>query len=127
MGAPSISMLPRSPRRRLRHRPITSTGAELRLAALAAAIMRLHEEGRCPAGWRVEPFGREVSAVLGQLVPIRSAATLASSYAREGRRLSTVPPAPSTAAVDVTHPDVGDAIDVAYALRWLELGEVPAG
>jgi hypothetical protein len=121
MAAPSISMLPRSPRRRLRHRPITSTGAELRLAALAAAIMRLHEEGRCPAGWRVEPFGREVSAVLGQLVPIRSAAMLASSYAREGRRLATHAPR-SSGAVDVAHPDGGDAIDVAYALRWLELG-----
>jgi len=114
----------RSPRRRLTHRPSTPTGAALRLSALAAVIVRLHEEGRCPEAWRPEPFGREVSAVLGQLVPIGSVATLASSYAREGRRLSTPAPLAHPPA-GLPGPEVADPIDVAYALRWLALDAAP--
>jgi hypothetical protein len=110
----------RSPRRRLTHRPSTPAGAALRLSALAAAIVRLHEEGRCPEAWRPEPFGREVSTVLGQLIPICSATTLASSYAREGRRLATAAPLAHPPA-GLPGPEVADPIDVAYALRWLEL------
>jgi hypothetical protein len=116
----------RSPRRHLTHRPSTPTGAALRLSALAAAIVRLHEEGSCPETWRPEPFGREVSTVLGQLIPIGSATTLASSYAREGRRLGTEAPGALPAA-GLPGLEVADPIDVAYALRWLELDAAPTG
>jgi len=122
----TLVSLPRSPRRSLTHRPSTPVGAALRLAALAATIVRLHEEGRCPESWRPESFGREVSTVLGQLVPIRSASTLASSYAREGHRLSAPMAGPDPWA-GAGRPEVADAIDVAYALRWLELDAAHAG
>ena len=59
----------------------------------------------------------EVATVLAHLVPIRSRGALAASYAREGRRLTAdlVPDSRPSGLVD--------AIDVAYALRWLQLGE----
>lgn len=116
MAQPSIALLPRSPRRHLTHRPGTSRGAILRLHALAATITRMQSEGRGPDALLADD-DIEVATVLEHLVPIRSRGALAASYAREGRRLT---------AVHLSQPRTPgpvDAIDVAYALRWLQLGE----
>lgn len=91
----------------------------LRLSALAAALDRL-DEGRPPASWLVHPSDGDVETVLAHLVPIGSRSALAASYAREGRRLLAGVHGPARSA------DVVDAIDLAYALRWVQLGDVRA-
>ena len=59
-------------------------------------------------------FRRQVEAIRAQLVPVRSRLALASSYGREaGRRVADGRP---TAPADPITP-----LQVAYALRWLEL------
>jgi hypothetical protein len=116
----SIASLPRSPRRHLTHRPGTPRGAILRLSALAATLARLDAEGRDPDAWQVRPTDTDVADVLDHLGFIRSRSALAASYAREGRRLLDGAHEPMREA-DTT--DVLDALDLAYALRWLQLGE----
>lgn len=120
MAQTSIASLPRSPRRHLTHRPGTPRGAILRLSALAAAIARLHEEAREPEAWQARSADRDVTAILDHLVPIQSRTALAASYAREGHRLLAGSQRPGRALEPV------DALDLAYALRWIELDDVAA-
>jgi hypothetical protein len=98
-------------------------GASLRLEALAAALERALAAGRLPDGWQAVSFQREVSSVLGHLGMIGSRASLASSYARESRRVDLWAPRPeAVVAAAAPPPDaLCDALDVAYALRFIEL------
>jgi hypothetical protein len=124
MARPSVASLPRSPRRRLTHRPGTPRGAILRLSALAGALGRIHADGGRPAAWTLQPTDDDVVTILAHLVPIRTRAALAASYAREGRRLldsARQPASPEPPAVQPV-----DAIDLAYALRWIELEDARA-
>ena len=75
---------------------------------------------RCPQRWRSEPFTRVVDLVRAHLRPINTREMLALSYAREHFHLISVgePPAPSELLSR-------DATEVAYAIRWLELGGWP--
>ena len=93
----------------------------LRLSALAGALARIDAEGGRPAAFGAQPTDPEVATVVSHLVPIRSRAALAASYAREGRRLleGGFPVGPSGPVAA----DAVDAIDIAYALRWMQLGE----
>ena len=88
----------------------------LRLSALAAALGRIADEGR-PPSWGVGPDDRDVTVVLEHLVPIRTRAALAHSYAREGRRLLAAAAQPHASGETI------DALDLAYALRWLQLDD----
>jgi hypothetical protein len=116
----TLAQLPRSPRRSLTHRPATPLGAALRLEALAGAIERALTDGRLPDGWQAVTFQREVSDVLGHLGMIASRASLASSYARESRRVDLW--ATRSIVVEPPPPDtLCDPLDVAYALRFIEL------
>ncbi len=90
------------------------------LARLALdVVVRTSEPQTVPAQWRTVPFGREVDRTRAQLVPIRSREALARSFEREASvsvtRLigSEVPAAPVTPG----------PVRVAYAVRWLELGD----
>jgi hypothetical protein len=124
MAHTSVASLPRSPRRRLTHRPGTPRGAILRLSALAGALGRIHADGGRRAAWRVQPTDEDVITILAHLVPIRTKAALAASYAREGRRLldgGRHPASPRPAAAEPV-----DALDLAYALRWIELEDARA-
>jgi hypothetical protein len=110
-------------------------GASLRLEALAGAIELASAAGRLPDGWQAAAFRREVSVVLGHLGMIGSRSALASSYARESRRVGlsppradatpppdTLPPPAALGHVTPSPPDtLGDPLDVAYALRFMEL------
>jgi len=97
-------------------------GAALRLEALAGAVEQAFADGRLPDGWQAVAFQREVSAVLGDLGMIGSRASLASSYARESRRVDLWAPRPEAVVAAARPPDVlGDPLDVAYALRFIEL------
>ncbi|MCU0505158.1 MAG: hypothetical protein MUE82_05180 [Chloroflexi bacterium] len=119
MARTTLASLPRSPRRRLTHRPGTPRGAILRLSALAGALSRLDAEGRREAGWSVQPADHDVSTILGHLVPIRSRAALAASYAREGRHI--LDPERTAGSAEGGRGGTVDALDLAYALRWIEL------
>jgi len=63
----------------------------------------------------VPGFAREVELVRAHLGPIRSRALLASSFGREAFHGHAAPG--SVVALG------GSAVRVAYALRWLELGD----
>lgn len=64
--------------------------------------------------WVSVAFQRRVAAVHRQLAPVRSRAALADSYGREAARRLVHPRA-------TAHPRA-TPLQVAYALRWLELG-----
>jgi len=71
----------------------------------------LEASRRSPAAWSDPAFVREVALVRAHLAPIRSQAGLAASYGREAFQ-SSVPPGKEPGPVRV-----------AYAIRWLELGD----
>ena len=122
MAHRTLAQLPRSPRRPLTHRPATPAGAALRLEALAGAIEQAFRDGRLPDGWQAVAFQREVSTVLGHLGKIGSRTSLASSYARESRRVELWAPRAHAAATAAPPPvALCDPLDVAYALRLLEI------
>ena len=64
----------------------------------------------CPVAWTTATFARDVERVRAHLGPVRSRAALVSSYARE-------------ACHRTTQPDDRSAVGIAYAIRWLELGD----
>jgi len=85
------------------------------LARLALdLVVRTAEPVELPPRWTTFPFGREVDRTRGQLAPIRTRAALLASFSRE-------------ASISVTPGmvEAGQApgpVRVAYAIRWLELG-----
>jgi hypothetical protein len=84
-------------------------------------ILRDLPRGAGPSGGPA--FAREVDAVRGQLAPIRDRRGLAASYGREAFRMRD---ALALAAQHPASPAGGAALRpsrVAYALRWLELGD----
>jgi hypothetical protein len=87
------------------------------LARLALdLVVRTSEPLSLPLRWATVPFGREVDRTRAQLAPIRTRAALATSFSREASVAVTrfaepaplMPPGP---------------VRVAYAIRWLELGD----
>jgi len=86
------------------------------LARLALdLVVRTAEPIDLPARWSTYAFGREVDRTRAQLVPIRSRAALIASFSREA----------SVAATRLLAPTGQPAgpVRVAYAIRWLELGD----
>lgn len=69
-----------------------------------------HDPGRRPAAWLNPAFGREVELIRRHLGPLRTRRALASSYSREAFHVVPDPLDPPGPA------------RVAYAIRWLELG-----
>ena len=84
--------------------------------ALAADALRLlrraKDPARRPVAWAAAPFIREVELVRMHLRPIRTRSVLAASFGREA--FHTADPA--------TDEEAG-AVRIAYAVRWLELGD----
>jgi hypothetical protein len=86
------------------------------LALDALSLLRyLHDRPRDADLWGEPAFAREVDLVRGQLAPIRSRRGLAASFGRE---------ACLTRGTERPHePDTLRPLRVAYAVRWLELGD----
>jgi hypothetical protein len=91
------------------------TSASARTLALDALrlLPRLTDARRRPATWAHPIFGREVEVARAQLAPVRTRGALADSYRREAFHdlpgcLPDAEPGP---------------VRIAYALRWLELGD----
>ena len=79
--------------------------------------------------WGAPAFAREVEAVRSQLAPIRDRRGLAASYGREAFRMRDAVALAAKRAADPAAPAApagGAALRpsrVAYAVRWLELGD----
>jgi hypothetical protein len=85
------------------------------LALDALRIVRVLRDRPLLAGsWGEPAFARQVEAVRRQLAPIRDRRGLAASYGREAFRMWDA---------RERRPSPLDAIPVAYAVRWLELGD----
>jgi hypothetical protein len=86
------------------------------LALDALRVVRMLRDRPLVAGpWGEPAFTRQVEAVRRQLAPFRDRRGLAASYGREAFRMRD--------ARERHRPSLVDAIPVAYAVRWLELGD----
>jgi hypothetical protein len=86
------------------------------LARLALdLVVRTSEPADLPTRWKTYPFGREVDRTRGQLAPIRSRTALLASFAREASIAVT------RGVIETGLP--AGPVRVAYAIRWLELGD----
>jgi hypothetical protein len=79
-------------------------------------VLRTSEPLRLPERWIRTPFGREVDGTRAQLAPIRTRAALAASFSREAS-------VAATRSAPLTPADPPGPVRVAYAIRWLELGD----
>jgi hypothetical protein len=79
-------------------------------------VLRTSEPLRLPPRWTTFQFGREVEQTRGQLAPISTRSALAASFSREAS-------VAVTRTVPLTPTDPPGPVRVAYALRWLELGD----
>ena len=87
------------------------------LARLALdLVLRTSEPLRLPERWTRTPFGREVDGTRAQLAPIRTRTALAASFSREAS-------VAATRSAPLTPADPPGPVRVAYAIRWLELGD----
>ncbi len=81
-------------------------------------LSRLHVGGQLPEPWTTASFGREVEFVRAHLRPIRTRMMLAASFGREAFHV----PILREPEHDQEH-GLRSAVGVAYAIRWLELGD----
>lgn len=87
------------------------------LARLALdVVVRTAEPACLPRRWSTAAFGREVDRTRTQLAPIHSRDGLIASFSREGSIAVT-----TLAPLSPTEPP--GPVRVAYAIRWLELGD----
>jgi hypothetical protein len=96
---------------------VASAPAPQRALALdALRVLRILRDHPRDAGpWGEPAFAREVDLVRSQLMPIRSRRGLATSFEREAFQ--------SREFAGPREPTTMRAVRVAYALRWLELGD----
>ena len=80
-------------------------------------VVRAVDPTSLPRRWSTLAFAREVAAVRAQLAPIRSRRSLAESFGREAAIAATLTPP------TIDPPQPPGAVRVAYAIRWLELGD----
>jgi hypothetical protein len=82
-------------------------------ALMATRMLRDHPRDADP--WGEPAFAREVDLIRSQLMPIRNRRGLATSFQREAFQ--------SSEFTGAREPATMRAVRVAYALRWLELGD----
>lgn len=109
----------RSPGGLLDPAPASAPSRALALDALRV-LRRLRRTASRPADRCAPAFGREVELIRRQLAPVGSRATLAASYAREAFQVRAEAPA-------ALETDEAGPVRLAYALRWLELGDGATG
>jgi hypothetical protein len=87
------------------------------LARRALGVLRRARQAGPPERWQGPAFGREVDLVRLHLAPVRTRAALASSFGREAFNVAIDDEryGPDQTSIGPVH--------VAYALRWLELGD----
>jgi hypothetical protein len=111
--------------------PVPDPRHELARLALDV-VVRTSEPVELPRRWRGVPFAREVDRTRAQLAPIRSRQGLIASFSREasiavtrgecaGRAEHAGPRGEPGRSIDPVQPP--GPVRVAYAIRWLELGD----
>jgi hypothetical protein len=94
------------------------------LAIEALAILRLaRRRDAHPDRWSTHSFVREVELIRLHLRPIRSRVVLAASFGREAFHGVQVLVLESPSERDARRTQGAGPVQVAYALRWLELGD----
>ncbi len=96
--------------------PVPAPTRALALDALRL-LRRLRDPARRPDRWSEPSFGREIELIRAHLAPLRSRQALAASYGREAFHVT----------LDAAARDDPGPVRVAYALRWLELGDGVTG
>jgi hypothetical protein len=91
--------------------------AQHRTLALDALLVTrtLRDHPRDAGPWGEPAFAREVDLIRSQLAPIRTRRGLAASFSREAFQ--------SAESGGPSQPGALPAVRVAYAVRWLELGD----
>lgn len=117
----------RRPARRPFDAPPAPPSPARELARRALDVLRRARLASPPERWLRPGFGPEVDLVRLHLGPVRSRAALAGSFGREAFNIAADvgrPSAPTpNRAVDPGEPASIGPVHVAYALRWLELGD----
>ena len=103
-------------------------GARLELDRLALdLVVRTSEPISVVRGWTTTAFGREVDRTRAQLAPIRTRDALAISFSREAAVAATRRRTPAArvgrGAVSRMQGPTAGPVRLAYAIRWLELGD----
>ena len=99
--------------------PIPPVDVRRTLAQDAVRILgRLRSTAPEPEIWTTASFGREIEFVRAHLRPIRTRQSLAASFGREAFHVPVLRDADGYAERGLE-----SAVRVAYALRWLELGD----
>lgn len=117
-GGSSVGSSPRSSRDllpvgdSLAPAPAPAPARALALDALRL-LRRLRDPARRPERWTQPTYRREIELVRAHLAPLRTRKSLAASYGREAFHLT----------LDEAARDNPSAVRLAYALRWLELGD----
>ena len=115
--APSAEQAPLTAQAPLPERaPVPAPPRALALDALRL-LRQLRDPDRRPARWSEPAFTREIELVRLHLEPLRSRKALANSFGREAFHMTP----------DEPNRDDPGAVRVAYALRWLELGDGAKG
>lgn len=96
--------------------PVPAPARALALDALRL-LRRLRDPARRPGRWSEPSFSRQIELVRIHLAPLRSRQALAASYGREAFHIT----------LDATAREDPSAVRLAYALRWLELGDGVTG
>jgi hypothetical protein len=76
-------------------------------------LRRLRDPARRPERWSQPAFSRETELVRAHLAPLRTRKALAASFGREAFHVT----------LDDTARENPGPVRLAYALRWLELGD----
>ena len=102
--------------------PATSPDLRHELARLALdVVVRTAEPIDLPHRWRGFAFSREVDRTRAQLAPIRTRRALLTSFAREASIVVSTQSAGGDLPASGALPP--GPVRVAYAIRWLELGD----
>jgi len=96
--------------------PASGTTPQRALASDALRLLRqVRDPARRPQRWHDQGLARDVELIRRHLAPLRTRRALAASFGREAFHV-----APPTAGPSA--PDAGP-VRLAYAIRWLELGD----
>ena len=94
------------------------------LALHGGVLTEMRDRRLRPARWSVPAFAREVDQILEHLAAIRSRELLVESFGRESSYLLATR---HLSVADAEHILATSAVDVAYAMRLVELAEGSGG
>jgi hypothetical protein len=114
-GPDAAAAIPRTP-------PLTTPARALAIEALAILRLARRREAH-PDRWSTDSFVREVELIRFHLRPVRSRVVLAASFGREAFHGVSVLAIESAQERDPRRSRGAGPVQVAYALRWLELGD----